>query len=271
MKMKSLSSAVAIAMLAIAGSALADEPASIASYKAEVAKRVDVILTAMDRYDHDLARAASERQLNKEYKAETSAKRQKAEKVIRDLETLKQEFENSKMELVKSLADAQSKAGQNPHKIAPAALIGLLTAQIAEKDKEIKQKDYDGQIRGKQALYDMEAQRDKHADDNIAKTNKEIADLIVKLQTLATGLSDIGGIPSPTRDPKVLEKDPKTNKYRLEWGPVLARFIKDHINGSASKRNWKGIQVTVQVSWSQADFAAGHGAAVRVTAAAPST
>jgi hypothetical protein len=112
---------------------------------------------------------------------------------------------------------------------------------------------------------DIAQHEDRHQDANIAQVKDSIKDINGKIQGTGAVLN-IKDVPSPARDPKVLDKDPKTNKYRAEWGPVLAQFIKDQINAAAQKENH--IKVSVQVSWSQADFATGRAPYFNYTAAA---
>jgi hypothetical protein len=112
MKTTWLSSAVAIAMLAIAGSAWADEPGSIGSYKSEVAKHVSAWTIEMDRYNGQLERVLKEAKAVYELKAGTLKARQDAEKAFNELQRAKQDLAKSMADLVASLVVATGKSSR---------------------------------------------------------------------------------------------------------------------------------------------------------------
>jgi hypothetical protein len=134
MKIMSLSSAAAIAMLAIAGSAWADEPGSIGSYKSEVAKHVSAWTIEMDRYNGQLERVLKDANVIHELKVKTLKARQDAEKAFNELQRAKQELEKSMADLVASLVVATGEVVAHPTD-ANKVKVAALTAQKIIKEK----------------------------------------------------------------------------------------------------------------------------------------
>jgi hypothetical protein len=249
MKIRLLTSAVVVAVLANVGSALAEEPSAIGAYKAEVAKVVQSLVDARNvKLRGDLKSLESWYTV----KSEKSSAVQKTAGKLDELKAAQQKLVNSKGDLVKSLAEASIAAVKG--KVGADADIRKFNDQIKAKDKEIE--DNDGKIRAQEFFLDARTRDDNRVGAELEKTKQEIANTS---KDLASSLAkDIRNIQSPEkRDPKL--KDPKAN-----WGPLLAQFIKNQI----ATKPWI-INVSAQVTWSQGDFASGTPPVVTVTCTVP--
>ncbi len=260
-----LVSATAIAVFALSGSASADEPSAIASYKAQIPQLVSKWADDALRSAKDVARQVEDLRILAELKEKESKPKEKLENEKRGLEKEKQGFEDSRAKAEQSMEAAQKQhdnAKENTvGRGAIAALIDKYKEDIKKLDEEIKNKD--NEIRVKTDSINLEVDRLKGYDKKVEYAKKQIVEAVASMQPLATGLSEnIEKIASPAKsDAKLADKNAKT-----QWGPILAQYIKDQISAEAARR-WHNIQVSAQASWPQSDFAAGRPPRVTVTMA----
>jgi predicted nucleic acid-binding Zn-ribbon protein len=168
MKIRLLSSAVLIAVLANVGSALAEEPSAIGAYKAEVAK---VVQSWVDARNGKLRDELKSLGVWYTVKSEKSSAVQKTAGRLDELKTAQQKLVNSKGDLVKSLAEASIAAVRG--KVGADADIRKFNDQIKAIDKDIE--DNDGKIRAQENFLDAWTRDDNRIGAELEKTRQEIA------------------------------------------------------------------------------------------------
>ena len=271
MKIMSLCSAVAIATLAAAAPAFAGEPSSIGAYKAEVVKLVNKWAGAMDLYvPHwtDLLKKGKEQVLAEVKPGES---RRKYQGKVDDLERDKQQLELRNKQLHEGLEETKKQANNSKAGLKSRGEAVQRGFQIADDIKEIEKQIVKNA--GDMQLAQADLKTAKELDDLLIREIKDIenqwADTKAGLLTVSQVLrQDLLSLQSPAKKDlkNVLDKDPATKRFRVEWGPLLAKFINEQIK---SKAKTGLADVSIRANWSQDAFALGASPNIEVTVSTP--